>query len=633
MRMFSKFTIVVFLLLALTFSSWGSIQVMANVDTNDITIPPGLPPRTTPTSVVVYIDPRFDEGIDFQDIASQFEGPSLQNYGAPYRGEHDISVEVRYLSSLQIQETSDYFASIADTDGPNGHEFNETAFANGEVNVFPAITGVSIDAEEALDFVINNLWDGTRNQYSLFVFNFTSLDEQFGAEHWFNTYPVDMDSNNTVTSFFSARRGLDYGRQTAGWGGRQDAPVFFVDLSARTWYGQWVETAWGYTDGSAHVKKNLADFGSPVDVQDPAFVEWITRWLQDYIYNLFYEPQWFVNAPAESYSFQIIVAENWTGSGYSEEQIKWILHEQAMSERLRDAFPYMNFTFDIQWKTLDDFPELRTAIESDMSWNTAENRYDAPVDGLLGKIESGLGTYFDFGRADVVLPSFAFLLPNNVVFNYNGFAIAGLGGMGWQLLGVQPQRTFKADGVTKERGLGLVTLHEIGHSLGLPHPFNEYGGWSTDFTASIMGYFSNNDQFGIIPSNTVGRYFSDHYLVQAEWLYDELRDAASAGDLNENQTTALPIAFDLLTNAQAEQLAWDYANAVPDSKLALSALIAIANDTSLPPSITDTNTTSSLTNNSSGDTEGGFLDIAIDGSIVGLLVAAVPLLQRRLKKQ
>jgi len=63
--------------------------------------------------------------------------------------------------------------------------------------------------------------------------------------------------------------------------------------------------------------------------------------------------------------------------------------------------------------------------------------------------------------------------------------------MGWELL-VNNQYSMFENGISSlpRRGMSAVMFHELGHSLGIPHPHGGTHGWGSSFIEDVMNYFS-----------------------------------------------------------------------------------------------------------------------------------------------
>ena len=135
-------------------------------------------------------------------------------------------------------------------------------------------------------------------------------------------------------------------------------------------------------------------------------------------------------------------------------------------------------------------------------------------------------------------------------------------------------------------GISAVTVHEVGHHIGLSHPHDGYdwetgvdygpGGpyffaWQGDFSATTMSYMWNNDGFGHFDSDNMNRYQFAGYL---NWANDVLADIVAHPDAGSVQPLVNQ-ADGLASQAQRAFNRWDYAAAAPAARGAYE-LIATA---------------------------------------------------------
>jgi len=53
------------------------------------------------------------------------------------------------------------------------------------------------------------------------------------------------------------------------------------------------------------------------------------------------------------------------------------------------------------------------------------------------------------------------------------------------------------------------SIHELGHSLGLPHPHSQSFGWGSSFVEEVMSYFSTYSGFSSFYKDAIGRAHTD----------------------------------------------------------------------------------------------------------------------------
>jgi hypothetical protein len=186
---------------------------------------------------------------------------------------------------------------------------------------------------------------------------------------------------------------------------------------------------------------------------------------------------------------------------------------------LETDFPWIDWEIEINWFDLTDYPQFYNYIRDNVQ-EDINGRYIEVSSGLYQLLEDELGIHFDLTGADVVLPCY-FFLTEGISFRWGGVSFAGLGGMGWEIL-LATQYSLFEGGVTGEyrRGYSNVMIHELGHSLGLPHPHSNSYGWGGDYISDVMSYFGYDDCFSTFFVDGVARSHTDANYVRAVWEYE-----------------------------------------------------------------------------------------------------------------
>ncbi|MFX0211445.1 MAG: hypothetical protein ACFFDT_36035, partial [Candidatus Hodarchaeota archaeon] len=328
-----------------------------------------IPPRLSTINVQIVIDSTFNPAINFEEMLAEYAHTYGSNSPLSYKGKYNLTLTYDYLTEIDHQMFVSYLKSIANVNGPNGYMVNTSVTTLEEVdNLFVEQSGVALNATATLYWLANNLWDQTPNRYTLFLFNLTDIDRDYGLEHWFMIHPRDLDTNNTVVEFGDETYKYNefvHGWQVPAWGGIKAYPLHFIDFSAQNWYGDlldfWYQTAVWKTTCYSHLQKSLNDWGTPMNVTDTAFLAWLETWINDFIENVFseplatYGPGYF--KVGKTCSVQILVINNDTAN-LSNEQLQWTIHDEHMKNEFEKAFNWIDFSVGTRWRNLSEYPAL-----------------------------------------------------------------------------------------------------------------------------------------------------------------------------------------------------------------------------------------------------------------------------------
>ncbi len=446
------------------------------------------------------------------------------------QAEINFNFEFNHISNADKTELENYINSTAVNGTGTGYKLNKTLLledliSGNRSDVFIPRDGMSIDAELINEYINEHLYQEPVNDpgYTFYIMNFSLFDSpDHSLEHWYETTGVGLDSNRTITWWYSGYKGLEK-RAAMGWGGKYR--FCYLDLSARSWYLDYVRTAWsqyGIGSYSFYDYPDLDNLSQTVDITTPdgqdVLTEYLIDWINSYIGNVLSGPVYNDLPIGRSVSLQVMVINNLTINGFDERDLKWCISKNRIIDQLVLDFPWINWLIDIEWLELTDYPEyfyyLQENIEEDVN-----GKYIEVSDGFFFELEDDLITNFNLSRAEIVLPCY-FFITNDVSFRWNGVSFAGLGGMSWEIL-LGDQYSLFEDGNTSlpKRDMSTVMIHELGHSLGLPHPHSSTFGWGSSFINEVMSYFSTSPSFSTFYKDAIGRAHSDaHYIYALEEL-------------------------------------------------------------------------------------------------------------------
>lgn len=497
----------------------SSQSLIAN-EIDPIPIPLNLDRRNSTTKINMIVDPSVFTNSSFtiEDVLSETNGLEFKPGNIAYAGTYEFDTNISQLESVEREEITSFLLSIENSSNHSGYEINSTAIDQGLANsTFTPINGSSFDAEVTLNWIRDNLWDQDASKYTFYFFNFEDLDIN-NQSHWFNVKPQDVDTGEFGNKFFSGTSGLEAGKQVSAWGGRSGLPIHFIDISSVTWYGDFINQVWPSNYQGNSIRKSVNDFPNRSSI---TYLHWLRDMIVPFYKNSFSNDVFTPIILQNSVDITKNPVYHVPSVVFLDDEEKlttdnWIISENTMSEILSVSFPFLDFNVTTHWALLSEFEDIEAELNSHIQTDSNGQKFVELSNGFLEYLElNQLNSIFGNMGANTI-PSLIFYL-DDIEFRWSGLAIAGLGGMGWQLQIVSEDRLYNEDG-TKERGFSQVLLHEIGHSMGLPHPFYTFNGWSSDFAASIMGYYTSYPDFSIYSRDAIARLYADYFIIQANYL-------------------------------------------------------------------------------------------------------------------
>ncbi len=458
--------------------------------------------------------------IDESAIESELYNDFRHSVDLPLSELH-FNFEFNYVLEDDREDLEEYIISIADSGVDTGYELNltllqEDLISGERSNIFIPRDGMSIDAELVNEYLFDNLYQEPINDpgYTFFLMNFSNLDSlDHTFEHWYDVNGTGLDSNESITWWYSGYSNLEK-RAATGWGGKYR--FCYLDVSARSWYLDFVKTAWISMGGEGYqLYYDYPDLDNLTQTYDPNTTEgneilnqYLAEWINTYLGNVLSGPVYSDLPIGDTISLQVLVLNNLTDNGYPIEDLDWCISQNRIFNQLAVDFPWIDWQIEIEWVELSDYPIFYDYIHDNVL-EDINGKYIAVQNGLYQLLEDELENNFDLNAADVVLPCY-FFLTDDIGFRWFGVSFAGLGGMGWEIL-LATQYSLFEDGIIGQprRGYSNVMIHELGHSLGLPHPHSATFGWGSSFISDIMSYFAYDDCFSTFYQDAIGRSHTD----------------------------------------------------------------------------------------------------------------------------
>ena len=375
--------------------------------------------------------------------------------------------------------------------------------------------------------------------------------------HYYNRTITDPDLGLKLTRHFMT-----------GWGG--SGRFYYIDLSAGPSY--WTNELPVQVASQLRGISTITYYGKL----------WMSKFIGSYVYgavnNLFAPDQLYPVNYAQNYDVQLFVLDNrTTAEKLQGPKLSSTINETMVQENLASLVPFAGVTVKINYANVTDYPGL-AAIMANATTALRDPVSGRPiVDGDLvynwfttyglGHIANFINVTRTTSRIDI--PGFLFAFKGNYTFGvpvkedigspniYGTFGGEALGDM--VMIGFSQQADFTIGNNStysqpgKGAGFTHAATHELGHMMGLNHPF--IYDLTEDFTNTVMGYYAYSLNYSQFDRDSILRGVNDELLSFAiQSLSSTQNTLFNSGDISmANQNIA-----------QAENLynTMDYAGAV-----------------------------------------------------------------------
>ena len=403
-------------------------------------------------------------------------------------------------------------------------------------------------------------------EYQNYVAQCRPCIRQSVTAHYYNRTVTDPDLSLNMTRHFMT-----------GWGG--SGRFYYMDLSAGPSY--WTN----------ELPVQVASQLRGISTSTYYGKLWMSKFIGSYVYgavnNLFAPDQLYPVNYAQNYDVQLFVLDNRTTAEQLQgPKLTATINETMVQENLASLVPFAGVTVKINYANVTDYPGL-AAIMANATTTLRDPVSGRPiVDGDLVYnwfTTYGLGHITNFinvtrTTSTIDVPAFLFAFKGNYTFGvpvkedigspniYGTFGGEALGDM--VLIGLSQQADFTIGNNStysqSGKGAGFThdAIHELGHAMGLNHPF--IYDLTEDFTDTVMGYYAYSLNYSQFDRDSILRGVNDELLSFAiQALSTTQSTIFNSGDISTaNQNIA-----------QAESLynTMDYAGAVQYSLAAAEA--------------------------------------------------------------
>jgi len=394
-------------------------------------------------------------------------------------------------------------------------------------------------------------------EYQNYVAQCGPCIRQSVTAHYYNRTVTDPDLGLNMTRHFMT-----------GWGG--SGRFYYMDLSAGPSY--WTN----------ELPVQVASQLRGISTSTYYGKLWMSKFIGSYVYgavnNLFAPDQLYPVNYAQNYNVQLFVLDNrTTAEKLQGPKLTATINETMIQENLGSLVPFAGVTVKINYANVTDYPGL-AAIMANATTTLRDPVSGRPiVDGDLVYnwfTTYGLGHIANFinvtrTTSTIDVPAFLLAFKGNYTFGvplkedigspniYGTFGGEALGDM--VLIGFSQQADFTIGNNStysqpgKGAGFTHAATHELGHMMGLNHPF--IYDLTEDFTNTVMGYYAYSLNFSQFDRDSILRGVNDELLSFAvQSLSNTQNTLLNSGDISmANQNIA-----------QAENLydTMDYAGAV-----------------------------------------------------------------------
>jgi hypothetical protein len=502
------------------------------------------------------------------------------NYQLTFADNSTVNKFAQYLSSIQKRE--DTAPRPLSPSGLVNPYFTNSSTLSAAQNYF-------YDADKVASWLGSNmtLFGGTpASGYTLFVADLSGLGipsftySQYQAyfhcascpppsvivqAHYYNRTVTDPDLSLDLTRHFMT-----------GWGG--SGRFYYMDLSAGPSY--WTNEL------PLQVASQLRGISTNTYYGKLWMSKFIGAYVNGAVNNLFAPDQLYPVNYSSNYNIQLFVIDNRTSTEQAQgPKLQATINQTRVKQNIASLVPFATVSINVNYYNVSSFPGLAAIVANATTSLKDPLSGRRVVDGDLvyrWLTTSGLGHIANFINVTrtitkIDIPAFLFAFKGNYTFGVpfkedigstspsGTFGGEALGDM--VLIGLSQTDFTLGNNSTygqpnKGAGFTHAATHELGHMMGLNHPF--IYDLTEDFTDTVMGYYAYSLNFSQFDKDSILRGVNDELLSFALQALSTTPDTLlNSGDISAaNQD---------ITQAESLYNTMDYAGAV---RYSLAAAVA-----------------------------------------------------------
>lgn len=409
---------------------------------------------------------------------------------------------------------------------------------------YQSMNYVVYDANLAEDWIYSNQQDlggFPSNGWTMMFMNLTEL-----PSYSFQDYRDFLNSNryglpNGTAHYFGVTyRDPDLGYVLrnrdfmSGWGGVHR--LWFDDLSAGPCFMTYPE----------ELPIQIALRDNNYDLHSSYGKLWFSEYLADYVsqatLNLITPPLLYDPVFSQTYSFDVHIFDDRNTAEKAGVDIRSSVSPDLIKKAFQYLVPYSKINVAVTFEDLAKYPDLKAVVQSSYKYADSYTygvEFASPLRyGIVDTrpiyqyFQNNINTFephYRRDRTEFTVPVYAFAFSNETSMAFTGkWLIEPIGGvaLGDAAFVSDSQSEFvRGDQITPpqpDKGLGFThdIIHEAGHMLGLPHPF-DYGPVG-NFIQTPMSYFTWDYSFGQADKDALRRAHVDSIYLGVQLTMNQL---------------------------------------------------------------------------------------------------------------